>query len=94
MNFIIRTFIGQNTKSQHTQIMNIISNNTDNIYLTEQIMKAYVLRALIRNKDITTAKQLVEQFITSANNNGLRGRSTQQNIQILIALGEFIKAIQ
>ncbi len=86
----------RNAATQDTLIKYFTNNNTNayGVYSSPNILRAVFLRWLVKNQQLTQAYDQVIHFHKTVDQQWLRWRSTQENMQIIIALGEFISAVK
>lgn len=61
-------------------------------YVNKDILKAYLVRALVQNNHLDKAFPLVQEFIEEVDAQGRRWRSTQNNVQIVRAIADYMHA--
>jgi len=94
MAYVIKAYKKQNTDNLFDKI---ISNQSlwENYYFTytdSKILKAYLVRALVKEWKLEKADAIVQELLSEITNRGYRWGSTQRNMQIIIAMKEFVEA--
>lgn len=64
------------------------------VYIDTTILQAIYLRALLqRDPTHSEIKPLVQHLLTQRDEQGMRSRSTQRNVQVLLALGDYLHTL-
>lgn len=63
-------------------------------FLDKDILKAFYIKALVKNWDLTTAKEYIFQLDKRRDTSWTWGWSTQKNLQIMLALADYMKAVK
>lgn len=67
-----------------------LKNSWDTVFFSKNILKSYFVRALNANE----AAYYVQEILNSRNANAIRWYSTQENVQMIVALGDYIQKIK
>jgi len=97
MAYAIYAHQGQNAEQRYKDISKWLKNEKNthygyHLYGNKNILKSYFIRALVQNEMFEEASTWVKDLNKLVDRNGRRGWSTQENMQIILALSDYIQA--
>ncbi|USN55701.1 MAG: hypothetical protein H6765_03800 [Candidatus Peribacteria bacterium] len=63
------------------------------VYMDKLIVETIYMRALLHNNEVQKAQTLLSHILQQRDRQGMRGWSTQRNVQVLLAIGEYLQTV-